>query len=138
MKIRNGYVSNSSSSSFLIKKNYDTISCLKLTPQQIHLLKEDYPQIDQTEEIYLTEYLYDFEIEATDIICCYDQGGHFGPYCEEYYNQYGYKLYLKKQHDVCKQMTFNKFVKDYKNSGLSKEVLVKYTPDGVFLKYVND
>ena len=31
---------------------------------------------------------------------------------------------------------FNKFVKEYKNNGLPSEVLVKYTPDGVFLKYV--
>lgn len=136
-----GYVSNSSSSSFLVKRNYEDkgITCLKLNPQQILSLKEDYPQIDQTEELYLTEYLCDItKMEKKDIVSEYDQGGHFGPYDEEYYNQYGYKLYLKKQHDVCKQMTFNKFVKDYKNSGFSQEVLVKYTPDGVFLKYVND
>ena len=75
-------------------------------------------------------------MEKKDIVSEYDQGGHFGPYDEEYYNKYGYKLFLKKQHDVCKQMTFNKFVKEYKNNGLPSEVLVKYTPDGVFLKYV--
>lgn len=143
MKIKMGYVSNSSSSSFLVKRNYEDkgITCLKLNTQQILSLKEDYPQIDQTEELYLTEYLYDItkivsEMEKKDIVSEYDQGGHFGPYDEEYYNKYGYKLFLKKQHDVCKQMTFNKFVKEYKNNGLPSEVLVKYTPDGVFLKYV--
>ena len=142
MKIRDGYVSNSSSSSYLVKKDCTEkgLLCLKLTKQQIQLLRKDFSQVSDIDQVYLTQYTYDCYpyLEEEEVICVYDQGGHFGPYSQQYFNKYDYKIYLQKKHDKVKQMTFKQFTKQYMKEEMPYNVLVQYKEDGVFLRYVND
>jgi hypothetical protein len=154
MKIRLGYVSNSSSSSFLCSKDvsYLGIDCIKLTKAQIIAMGAIYDwdgalihKLDPDKEYYITEYVsdcldkyYAFK-ESEAFICAYDNGGHRGPYDEELYNEYNTafsSVYIRKSDDVAEQMSFHKFYKSYMEAGHPREVIVEYKKDGVFLKWV--
>lgn len=102
MKIRNGYVSNSSSSSFLIsKENIDKIpgrfSYVKLDNEIIEAIKNNFVDwegkkldLSGSDEWYLTQFISDsFEeySEISKIGVYFMSGGHGGPYGDdnEYY-----------------------------------------------------
>lgn len=147
MKIRTCFVSNSSSSSFIVSDNLESkgIACLKLSPEQKKLLQAAgyLKGKDLEKDYWLTEFLGDERdyapIEAVEHED-YVEGdlGEF-PRCEEYYNEYevgGRSVFLMKEHDDARQMYFREFVKQYKNAGLPLEVIVRYESDGVKLIYV--
>lgn len=151
MKIRKGFVSNSSSSSFIVAKDLTDkgVSCLKLSQAQKELINgsvlyDEKIWLDVNKDFYLTEFIGDDEEknEAINSVehFMYQEGQLCGePREESYYNEYrvGYSsVYLLKNHDVAKQMTFNQFVNKYRKSDLPKEVIVKYEDDGVKLMYV--
>lgn len=101
MKIRSGFVSNSSSSSYIVIGKAPT-ECryIRLNSRQAHTIVEyiennkenpcDIPwSADQ--DIYLTEFLSDagdlcFEIPKKYNAYVYCWGGHTGPYSEEYFD----------------------------------------------------
>ena len=154
MKYRNLFVSNSSSSSFIVSEDVSEygICCMELSKEQIELI-EGYPSLDgeihfnlqSGKKYYLTQFLadcnsrYDKIKELEHVF--YNEGElNEEPRCEEYYNEYktGWNsVYLLKEHDVAKQMSFNKFINEYRKSYLPREVIVKYENDGVKLIYVN-
>ena len=155
MKIRIGYVSNSSSSSFLCSKDVSHlgIDCIKLSREQIIAMGaicnwdgEVIHKLDPDKEYYVTEYVSDcmdkyYALKESEAyICEYDNGGHGGPYDEEMYNEYNTafsSVYIRKSDDVAEQMSFNKFCKKYREVGLHRyDVLVEYKDDGVYLKWV--
>ena len=142
MKIRSNYVSNSSSSSYIVDKDLSDkgIACLKLTKAQKELLNgskiydETIVIPDTDKDIYLTEFICECENKYEYIQKCnhifYQEGELNGtPRDEDYYNEYtmdyGRSVYILKEHDVAKQMSFNKFVTEYKRSDLPKEVIVE-------------
>lgn len=152
MKIRNNYVSNSSSSSFIVTEDisYLGINCLKLSEEQKELINGfdsfgDVIVLDMNKDYYLTQFisdctnLYDKLHEVEHI---FYQEGQLSeePRNEDYYNEYqseyGMSVYLLKQHDTAKQMTLNQFVKEYKKTDLPKNFIVKYEEDGIKLIFV--
>lgn len=154
MKIRLGYVSNSSSSSFLCSKDVSHlgVDCIKLSREQVIAMNAICTwdgtvihKLDPDKEYYVTEYIPDYEYkydnlkESDAYICEYDSGGFGGPYDEDMYNEYNTafsSVYIRKSDDVAEQMSFHKFYKSYMEAGLPREVIVEYKEDGVFLKWV--
>lgn len=155
MKIRMSYVSNSSSASFLVFQDLTSqgIYCLKLTTAQKELINgtiinDERIGLDTSKDVYLTEFVFDGDDEKWDKIMNvehqYYSGGQIGgePYADDMFNEYridGYtSVYLRKEHDEAKQMKFNKFVKDIKETyGTKVEVIVKYEKNGdITLKVV--
>lgn len=151
MKARNGYVSNSSSSSFIVKEDVSNlgISCIKLNKKQLELLKgfkqweDDAESFEPVEnqDYYLTEYIADCcddwgKVRDMEGAFEYSAGGHGGPYDEEDFNEYVCNfgsVYLRKEHDEAKQMSFNKFAKSFKTDYGNIDVLVKYEKDSIVL-----
>lgn len=97
MKVRNGFVSNSSSSSFIItgKELADIITNdLKFTDfdqviddNVINNLRSKYG-IDGTEDLYITRFIpdnSDLWCDIDDYAICYCEGSHIGPYNEDEY-----------------------------------------------------
>lgn len=152
MKIRKGYVSNSSSSSFLVTQDLTDkgVTCLKLSQVQKDringsIIYDEKVWLDTTKDFYLTEFISDgWEdkykvIEGVEHILY--QEGDLGesPRCEEYCNEYrvgNTSVYLLKEHDNARQMLFTQFAKEYKKMQLPYEVIVRYEKDGVKLLYV--
>ena len=134
MKIRNNYVSNSSSSSFIITEDLTKygINCIKLTSEQKDLINgwQDWGEtivLDVDKDYYLTQFISD----CTNL---YDKISEYGkifyqegqlneePRVEDLYNEYqqtfGTSVYLLKEHDKAEQMTLDKFVKNHKKTEL--------------------
>ena len=147
MKIRSNFVSNSSSSSFIVCKDLNDkgIRCLKLSRAQKEKINAS-TLYDETVNIYpekdywITEFIYDRDDKKWDIIenngeyLIYSEGQMCGePYAEEYFNEYpidgDVSVFIRKEHDEAKQMSFNKFAKKFKENFGSSEVLVEYTND---------
>ena len=155
MKIRTCYVSNSSSSSFIVTKDLTSqgISCIKLTEGQLELLNgykawesdEKSFNPEKNKEYYLTEYISDgrddcFTIRDMGDSFTYCDGGHFGPYDEEMFNEYqtGFNsVWLRKEHDEAKQMSFAEFIKIFIESHGNPDVIVSYEGNSVNLKFVD-
>ena len=143
MKIRTNYVSNSSSCSWIVKKDLSEfgIGCIKLTIEQLNLIK-GYPDwdnnmfdFDENKEYWLTEFISDcyehkYEVAKDNSVFHYDEGGHYGPYDEDCYNEYtaddGSSVWIRKEHDVAKEMTINKFANSIKKEYGNCNVLVEY------------
>lgn len=142
MKIRSSYVSNSSSSSFIVKKDLSDmgISCIKLNAEQLKRMDgmKDWDDnvfiYDENKEYWLTELISDgyddkYDIAKENMVFHYDEGGHGEPYAEEYYNEYdtGFKsVWLRKEHDNAKEMTLDKLVNTIKQDHGNCKVLVEY------------
>ena len=155
MKIRSNYVSNSSSSSYIVDVDLNSkgINCIKLSRDQIYLI-DGYDiygyviNLDEGKEYYLTQFINDSSklYEKLDGInkIFYQEGSlNEEPRTEKYYNKYSCKtnyscVYLLKEHDTAKEMTINQFAKEYKKTGLSEKFLVKYEEDGIKLIYIMD
>lgn len=156
MKIRNGYVSNSSSSSFLVSEDLTKkgIACLKLTQAQKEVLNGAYIQNGETKiginldkDIYLTEFVFDGDDRKWETVTSvehmvYESGQMCGePYSDDdVYNEYqidgDHSVYLRKEHDEAKQMKFSKFAKEFKKAYSDMDVIVIYGDDKVTLKFV--
>jgi len=110
MKIRNGFVSNSSSSSFIVigkHKILDNCQHIELTLQQrdniLHNMKIE---VDENTGVFLTQYISDcsdlYPIVSNKIIE-YDCGGHGEPYDEDnFYCVYtpgymGEEIWIKRE-----------------------------------------
>lgn len=143
MKVRTNYVSNSSSCSWIVKKDLSElgIGCIKLTIEQLNLIK-GYPDwdnnmfdFDENKEYWLTEFISDcyehkYEVAKENSVFHYSEGGHYGPYEESAYNEYiaddGSSVWIRKEHDVAKEMTINKFANSIKKEYGNCKVLVEY------------
>lgn len=154
MKIRSNYVSNSSSSSFVVTKDLTNsgVSCLKLNEKQLELMKgyklwtEDKESFEpkENQDYYLTEYLSDCDkrwekLKEMKDAFEYSCGGHGGPYDEDLFNEYncGFSsVYLLKEHDEAKQMPFGQFVCDFLADYGNSDIIIKYTEEGINLKVV--
>ena len=134
MKIRSCYVSNSSSSSFIVTKDLSDkgITCLKLSKEQIELINGssiEYDdskkfELDPSKDYWLTEFIYDIDDEASEELMedpnriVYSSGQmSMEPYDLESFNKYDIdgevSIYIRKEHDVAKQMTFAEFIKNF-------------------------
>ena len=156
MKIRSNYVSNSSSSSFIITKDLTDkgICCLKLTTAQKERLNgskiyDETISLDPNKDFWLTEFIYDGDDRKWDVIenggehIIYSEGQMCGePYEESDFNEYqingDISVYIRKEHDEIKQMKFTEFAKEFKKLyGSDVEVLVEYTDDDkIILKQI--
>ena len=154
MKIRSNYVSNSSSSSFIVNKDLSNkgVSCLKLSDEQKKLINgttiygQDVIKLNLKKDYWLTQFISDCDKKYDEVyklkhifymegqLC--EQPRDYDFFNEYQVNEFGASVYLLKQHDVSKQMTLNQFVKEYKKTDLPKEFLVKYEPDGIKLVYI--
>jgi hypothetical protein len=111
MKIRNGYVSNSSSSSFIIFNSKelipDGVEYVELDEEQkIRLWKETKRSFGLRDHVYLTEFVSDGRDEYSDLydlsekyvyVYTYHEGGHGYPYDEEQYDKLGNNVWLQKE-----------------------------------------
>lgn len=151
MKVRNGYVSNSSSSSFIVKEDLSNkgISCLKLTNEQLKLLEGYKPWGDENkifhaesgQDYYLTEFIPNYEKNWNEVFNMdssfeYASGNYKEPYDENEYNEYCgefHSVWLRKEHDVAKQMSFGQFVCDFLDKYGNDDVIAKYEKDSIVL-----
>lgn len=158
MKVRLNYVSNSSSTSFLVSEDLTSkgIACIKLTRAQKELLngslineKSERIGINLDKDLYLTEFVSDCDDKKWDIVTSveripYESGQMCGePYTDdEVYNEYQIdgdrSVYLRKEHDEAKQMKFSKFAKEFKKAHSDIDVIVKYDEKGIHLTLVEN
>lgn len=161
MKIRTTYVSNSSSSSYIVFKDLTSlgIPCMKLNTEQAKKIldaikadpyyKVDIPDDCYNKDIYLTTYIADcrdglYETLRQEFSIMYDEGElNEEPRAEEYYNQYPTNIveeswWIRKEHDNNKQMKLKKLIKYLQDSELPKEFIVEHTPTGIFLRYTGE
>ena len=88
MKIRNGFVSNSSSSSFIVLNENDiprNVSYAKITdPELIEKIKERADMKKDCDELFLTQFVSDCLVEFDELYdngaIEYCDGSHIGPY----------------------------------------------------------
>jgi len=116
MKIRNGFVSNSSASSFIIsdalylsKLSLDGYSFIKLDEEQIVKISQSIKDVLATDkDLYLTEYVSDggdLFYELRDNCITYDEGNHGNPYDSENFDTFivlGRQVWIKKKHNISK------------------------------------
>lgn len=124
MKLRNGFVSNSSSSSFIVNDltflTKNNINYIKLTPIQIELIAVDIPEIlTFGSDLWLSQYVSDGGDEHWQLGCNdievdgesieYMEGNHGYPYGAEDYDKlepavklhpYDGYCYILKKHNI--------------------------------------
>ena len=110
MKLRKGFVSNSSSSSFIVFNDDSiipkVIQYAKLTKKQKTMLLNQGFIKDIEEDIYLTQFISDgYESDDFDKFYSADnkieycEGSHFGPYNEDNYKEISDDVWLLKTDD---------------------------------------
>ena len=122
MKTRAGFVSNSSSSSFIVVGDSSIIpsgiNSVELTTEQKIAMAKDgvIKDIDTLKtKCYLTEFMSDagdmyYELKYSDgdsddpnkekpQVIEYADGGHGGPYSEEWYTELDDEVWIKKEHN---------------------------------------
>ena len=110
MKIRKGFVSNSSSSSFLLvgpeavshilSEGYQYAPIKKLTKSQKTSICDRLGiSIPKRQSVYLTEFLSDTYFHHP-MIHAYADGGHGGPYDEERYDEIDTDIWIRKEDNV--------------------------------------
>ena len=104
MKVRTGFVSNSSSSSYIITQKgkdswYYDHSDLYLLSREEKMRIEQIPADRKTETLYLTKHVNDCD-EIPKGTIEYVDGGHGGPYDEENYVEVKSHIWLRKEHVV--------------------------------------
>lgn len=104
MKIRTGFVSNSSSSSYIITSSgkagwYYSADELYLLSMEEKNLIDLIPSERKTETLYLTKHISDCDYVPSNTIE-YADGGHGGPYDEENYVEVKSDIWLRKEHVV--------------------------------------
>lgn len=151
MKIRSGFISNSSSSSFIVFEDLTSrgVHCFKLTKEQMKLM-EGYQYCDETGEVnfkgrqgYLTKFITGYYKDENAVLdnvekIHYTDGENDGePYqfstCY-LYNEHRHgdeSFFVLKEHDTAEQMTISKFASMFKKNHRNAEVLVKYENDGI-------
>lgn len=143
MKQRNGFVSNSSSSSFIVFEDLIPmgIACLKLNEEQSKRISEYLDIKNKARSMYLTKFVSnenEYEIlKPLEKIDYCDGSGDY-PYDETGFNEYhvaGQSVWLLKEHDTDEAMTISKFARHFKKEYGDIEVLVKHTPEGIFLSF---
>lgn len=159
MKIRTNYVSNSSSSSFVVFEDLTSlgIACLKLTKKQAkkvldsikydkHISSEVF-ESDYNTDVYLTEYICDCCGDKWDKLIdnrhlFYDEGEmQEEPRESDYYNEYRLGLssvWLSKEHDKNKQLTKEETAKLIKEQAIANNFIVEYQSNGIFLRFTGD
>jgi len=154
MKIRSNYVSNSSSSSFIVEKDLTSkgLPCLQLTEEQKKRINGskflgEIIELDLTKNYWLTPYIYDGNDRYDETIKTanaieYDNGEMSEtPYNDIYYNKYvidgDISIFIKKEDDEAVQMKFSKFVKMIeKDYGSDIQVVVDYKQNCIELRFV--
>ena len=114
MKKRNGHVSNSSSSSFLIvgelewKPEFDgVVKLCELTDDQKWAIREEGYLTPLNEKVSLTNFISDateahfilYELTDGKHIIEYQDGNHGVPYDEEYYDKIAEDVWILKTHN---------------------------------------
>jgi len=115
MKMRAGFVSNSSSSSFLVNdlglihranQGYD-VRYKQLTDSQLAEIEKSHPEVkNMVRPVYLTDYISDgspghWQLQDTDRSKCvpYFDGNHGYPYSAEEYDELIEDVWIHKQHN---------------------------------------
>lgn len=110
MKIRQGFVSNSSSSSFIVIGKKPNYHCSKLTKEQAERIikyienSENKPNINWSgEDVYLTPFICDgiddyYDIKHSNNTYLYCYGGHGLPYSESDYSEIDDNIWILNRH----------------------------------------
>ena len=160
MKIRKGYVSNSSSSSFIVGEDLSDkgVACLELSKEVKERLNnhswgfEEFDKnkilLDLDRKYFLTELVSDSEDQKYDAIKSvenyYYEEGDLGksPRCYELFNEYKVdcdrSVWLLKQHDVAKSYNKKQFLKFLRETYPYHRFIVSMNEDGFEVKVVED
>ena len=117
------------------------VACLKLNEEQSRRVLEYLEIKNKNFSLYLTKFVsngeeYEILKQFGKIVYC--DGNVDYPYDEAGFNEYhvaGQSVWLLKEHDTDEAMTISKFARRFKKEYGDIEVLVKHTPEGIFLSF---